>query len=110
MATRFEASKEVLTQDRLGGPLVEAPLNIYEFATDQLPRAVLSPGTQAIVENRRHILHATFAGLGDLKNSVLAGKPLRAIGDLAFGVVGGVGKDGVDALTGKDTKIIRNAA
>jgi len=90
--------------------LVEAPINAYEFVTDQLPRAILSPGAQTIVEDRRHILHATFAGLDDAKNSLLQGKPLRFVGDALFGFVGGIGKDGIDALTGKDTNIIRNAA
>ncbi len=54
-------------------------------------------------------MHATLAGVGDTWNSLRQGKFLRAAGDAFFGAAGGVGKDVTDALTGKDTVIIRNA-
>lgn len=110
MPTRLEAAGETLKQDRLGGPVTEIPLNGWELLTDQGPRALLSPDAPVEVQERRHILHATLAGVGDTFNSLKQGKVIRAVGDVVFGVAGGISKDATDALTGKDTKIIRNQA
>jgi len=108
MPNRLQAAGETLKQDRLGGPLVEVPLNAWEFLSDQGPRAVLSPNAPVDIQKRRHMLHATFAGVGDTVDSLNQGKVVRAAGDAVFGAFGGLGKDATDALTGKDTKIIRN--